>query len=364
MSVNTYDFLVATREHRVVDHDKVLNEASKPTYFCLSRMMKSAEKKFKGGKQLKDFVLGSETSSGGFYNPHDTFSITNQDGLFPITVNWAYHHRAYATVDEETTLNAGDKQAFVDLLMKQENGCAVDAANDWETALWALPNKEVMEDAATAQEAQRPFSILSLVTRDGLAPTASNGGKATGSSDWTTVQGIDPSANTFWRNASGTYTGASATSTTVGIIPAFDDMIEEVHYESPDMLTKYIDSPERQKRAIVTSKDGVTTYKACLRAVNDEMNRLVDPSIQGPQFEGIPVKRISELDGLGWTAGQPDYIWLDFEYLCPFYQTDNFFKEKIVKGGIEHPNKIGVYKFSWYNQILRSRRRMGRIYAT
>lgn len=363
MGVNTYDFLQATREKRVVDHKRVLNEVSKSTYFCLSRMFKSAEKKFKGGKSLKDFVLGSATSSGGFYNPHETFSIQNQDGLFPIDVPWAYHHRAYATVDEEIELNAGDAAAFVDMLMKQESGCVVDAANDWEEALWALPNKERMEDSATEQSAQKPYSVLSLVTRDGLAPSSSNGGLASGSSAWTTVQGINPSTNTFWQNANGTYSAADPTSLEDGIIPAFDDMLEDVKYESPDMLSKYVDDPSRQKRCIVTSKDGVVTYKKTLRASNDRMERLNDPTIQGPQFEGIPVKRVSELDGLGWTAGNPDYIWLDFEYLCPFFHTTHFFKEKIVPGGLEHPNKNGVYKFSWYNQILRSRRRMGRVYA-
>lgn len=363
MSINTYDYLQATRPFRVVNHQKVLNEASKATYFCLSRMMKSAEKKFKGGKELKDFVLGSETSSGGFYNPHEAFSIQNKDGLHPITVPWAYHHRVFATVDEEIDNNAGDKAAFVDMLMKQENGCVVDAANDWEEALWALPNKERMEDAATDQSAQKPYSILSLVTRDGLAPSSSNGGLASGSSTWTTVQGINPSTYSFWRNATGTYSASDPTSLEDGIIPAFDDMLEEVKYESPDMLSKYVDDPSRQKRCIVTSKDGIVTYKKTLRGANDRMERLVDPSIQGPQFEGIPLKRVSELEGLGWTSGNPDYIWLDFEYVCPFFKTDKFFKEKIVPGGLEHPNKNGVYKFTQYNAIVRSRRRLGRIYA-
>lgn len=362
MSVNTYDFLLATRDKRVVDHRKVMNETSKNTYFFLSKMMKSSEKKFKGGKKLKDFVLGDETSTGGFYNPHEAFSVQVRDGLHPITVPWAYHQRHYATVDEETELNDGDPDAFVSTIMAQESGCVVGAANDWEEALWALPYKERMEDDATAVTAQRPYSILSLVTRDGLAPSSSNGGVA-GGSNWSTVQGIDPSANTWWQNQTKTYAASDPTAQSGGLIGAFDEMIELVDFESPDMLTQYVDSPDRQKKVIATSTNGITVYKECLRAVNDRMGALNDPSIRGPQYQGVPLKKVSQLDSLGWTAGNPDYLWLDFSVMHPFFHSGHFFKEKVVPGGTDHPNKSVVFKFTWYNLIMRSRRRQGRVYA-
>lgn len=361
MSSLTHDFLVATRDKRVVDHDKVINEASKNSYICLSRMMKSNSKKFKGGRKLVDQVIGKEGTTGGFYDPNKPFTLQNKDVLTQIEVNWAYHHRGYPLVDEQTDLNKGDSSRFVDLCMALESSAVVDAANDWEQALWALPDKRYMEDTAQ-QEHQRPFSIPAVITRDGLAPSSSNGGVAAGSGNWTTVQTVDPSTNAFWRNQNNTY--AAATPTGVGgIITAFDTMIERVKFDNPDMTAQYINSPERQKRAIITSTDGVTTFKAALRAQNDRMERLNDPTISGPQFDGVPMMKASELDGYGWTTANADYFWVDFEYLVPFFHSSHFFAEKIAQGSIENPNKVGVFKFTWYNALCRSRRRMGRTYA-
>lgn len=359
----TADFLIATRDMRVVDHKRVLNETSKGEYFFLSKMFMDSKLTFKGGKKLKDFVQGSSTSSGGFYNPHDAFSIQIKDGLHPITVPWAFHSQHYATVDEEAELNDGDPAAFVDYVMAQEGGCVVDAANTWEESLFALPYKERMEDDATSQNAQRPYSILSLITRDGLAPTSSNGGVASGSSNWTTVQGINPTTNIWWKNQFKTYSASDPNAQSGGLISSFDSMVEKVKFASPDMLSQYVSSPERQSKVIITSEDGVVVYKEALRSQNDRMAALNDPSIRGPQYEGIPVKRVTQLDSLGWTAGNPDYLWLDMSVVKPFFHKGYFFKEKVVDGGVDHPNKTVCFKFTRYNIVVRSRRRLGRVYA-
>ena len=90
MSVQINDFLSATRDQRVVGRNRLLSEATKPRYFCLSRMFKNAEEKFKGGENLKDFIQGDTLGNAGHYNPNDRFNVSTRDTLTPITVPWAF----------------------------------------------------------------------------------------------------------------------------------------------------------------------------------------------------------------------------------------------------------------------------------
>ena len=363
MSIDINDWLADTRDVRVVGRDQLLSEATKPRYFCLSKMFKNAEKRFKGGENLKDYVQGESLGNASWYNPVDRFNVSTRDTQFPITVPWAFCQGHYPIVKEAQSLNAGDDDAFVDYVMSLEQACLVDKVNLLEESCWGLPNRELMEDTNTQGEARQPYSFLSLITRDGLAPSASNGGLATGSSAWTTVQTINPSTYTWWQNQNETYTAGDPHNSESGILNAFDVMIEKVQFEAPGPLRRYAEDTTLQGQVIATNLDGIKTYKSTLRANNDRMDALNDPTIRGPQFQGVPVVYVSELDNAGWTADQPDYLFINLNWVFPFVHTDNYFSETITPGGVNHPNKTVVWKFTWTNRIMRSRRRQGRVYA-
>jgi len=364
MSLDINDWLTVTRDERIVGKNQLLNEATKQRYFCMSKMWKNAEEKFRGGENLVDHIQGDTLGNAGRYNPEDRFNVSTRDTTVPISVPWAYLQAHYPVVREARELNSGNVSAFVNYMLVLEQGCLVDKVNVMEEECWALPNRELMEDANTELQARQPYSILSFITRDGLAPSATNGGLATGSSAWTTIQSINPTTRTWFRNQTQNYNSAAKNDLNDGIVPAMDAMIEEVQFDMPGELAKYAEDQGLQNQCIVTNLEGLTDYKAALRSLNDQMSMLSDPTIRGAQFNGVPVKFISELENAGWTAGQPDFLFINFSFLFPFVHTNNYMREEITPGGPEHPNKTVVWKFTWNNVICRSRRRQGRISAS
>lgn len=362
--VNFGDFLRATRDVKYTSPETLIIEASKNTYF-ISRALKGQplSDTFKGGSKLVEKILAGTNNNFSFYAPNATFSPSSTDTLKEIEVNWAFAQAHFVWTDETTTLNAGDPIKFIDLKKAYEAGALVDTLNGMERSVWAAPNYDKMESvAASPREA---YSILSFVTRDGLVPAVGNGGIATGSSAWSTLQTLSPSAagNEWYRNAYKSYTASKPSDIDTGIIPGLDDLTMQVRFEMPTALRKYSENEKLQKQTIVTNRQGVTKYKAALRANNDRMDMLKDPAISGPQFQGIPVEYVSELDNAGWTDNQPDYLLLNFDYLRMFIHSDWFLKSKSTDGGSTQPNSHVEYYFSWFNWICRSRRRQGRLFA-
>jgi hypothetical protein len=307
---------------------------------------------------LVDQIQAGTAGSFGFYSPNDEFSPRQVDTLKTIEVNWAFAQSHYVIVEETATLNEGDPDAYLSYVDSLEMGCIVDTVNGLEEALWAAPNSATMESASA--DPRVPYSLLCFNTRSGTLPaTGVDGADAS----WTTLQTINPTTDSWFQNATATYDDTQPDNLDAGLLQAMDLIVMRTGFEMPDALRKYSTDDALQKHVIVTNEDGIRFYKARLRAVNDRMERLVDPSINGPQFGGVPLKYVSELDDL-WTAGQPDYLFYNLNYLWPWFHATKFMAEKIADGGAKQPNTTVVYKFSWYNLICRSRRRQGRVYAS
>lgn len=357
--VNHRDFLEATRDQRVVSKDVLLNETTKNNYFFFSQMMKRSEKKFKGGTKLVDKIQGESNGSFSFYSPNDEFAPQQIDTLKTIEVNWAFAQSHYVLIKETAVLNAGDPIAYLDYVKSLEQSCVVDTIDGLEEALWDTPDSATMESSSA--DPRVSYSLLCYNTRDGLAPSSTNGG-VTGA-DWTTLQNLAPSTESWYRNKFKSYNAATPDDPDSGLISSFDDIVLQTKFEMPDALRKYGQDDDLKKHCITTSRDGITFYKARLRALNDRMEMLRDPAINGPQFNGVPLIYVAELDNQGWTDNQPDYLFWNFNYLIPWFHTDMYLDEVITDGGSKQPNSTVIYKFTWYNLICRSRRRQGRVFA-
>lgn len=363
MSINVADFLLGTREERASEASKIYSEATLARYFCHSRMWKAAEDPFKGGEQLVDFIQGDDLGTAGYYNPVQKFNVGNRDVLKQITVYWGFLQCHYPLLDEVVLLNANDANKLVDYALNQEKAALVSSLNVQERGLFAKPNVATMETAALDDDQVRaPYSLLCFMTRDGLAPSSTNGGVADGTADWTTVHGV-PTSNPWWRNQTATYNTTTPTSGTDGVVPMFDELVEDTEFELPDPIRTLGESPTRSAQAILTTRYGIPLYKQCLRAINDQMERVSDPAIKGPQYEGIVLKSISELENLGWTATRPDYLWVDLSVVKPFVNPLFNGSEVVAARTPEHINRTVVFKRWAHNRICRSRRRLGRGYA-
>lgn len=355
------DWLLSTRDIRVAPRSTLLNQATLRRYFH-DQMFKKHGLKFKGGTKLVERIQFRDPNTWGPYNPNQEFAPRQHDTMTSIETNWAFYKADYTIIDETAELNTGDPNAYVDYIMSLEQGCKVDVANGIEKDLWALPNDGTME-SPVGQTAGESYSILCFITRDGLAPSSTNGGIATGSSNWTTLQTKNPTGNSWYQNQNRTYNSLTPDHADDGLVAGMDRMVEEVKFEMPDGVQSYVESDDLQSYVIATNLDGRAFYKSRLRELNDRMVHLHDPKISGPQYEGIPVKYVSELDKQNWTVGQPDYLFINLNWLVPWFHTDYFMKEKVTTGGPTQPNSTTVYKFTWKNLICRNRREQGRLYA-
>jgi hypothetical protein len=356
------DFLLATRDVKFASKETLVNEATKNTYF-LTRCLKGkgVNEVFKGGTKLVEDVLANTSGNFSFYNPNQEFSPSATDTLKRIEVPWAFAQTHYVYTKETTKLNAGDPNAYVNLKKAYEMGAQTDNINGMETALWTKPNFDLMESASA--ETRHPYSIPAFITRDGLVPASGNGGIATDSSPWTSLQTLSPTTFPWYRNKFKSYSAADPTNPDTGIVAMFDDLTLQVQFDMPTALKKYSEQESLQKQVIATNKDGVTLYKKSLRALNDRMNDLRDPAISGPQYLGIPIDYVALLDEAGWTANQPDYFLINFNYMKPIFHEEMYMDEVLKDGGAKQPNTNVVYYFTWYNFINTSRRRQGRGYA-
>jgi hypothetical protein len=361
------DFQVATRDILITPKDVLLNESTKESYvYDLLFTDMDVNKAFRGGTKLVDRIQASSGSRGSFYNPNDGITPSQTDTLVSVEYPWAFYQNHYAYVEETTGLNAGDPAAYVNLQKSYEGDCMVNTVNDLDSALFALPNQTLMEAASTGDDNARvAMSILAFVTRDGEVPAAGNGGIESGSSAWTTIGQINPTTNDWWKNKFKTYTAANVADLGDGLLPAFDDIVIQTNFPMPTALRPWSDPKNTAQRKvnIFTSRNGIVVYNQVLRSINDRMASFTDPAINGPQFRGLPMVPSSGLDDLGWTDGSPDYLFLNLNFMHPFFRTGWFLKTKTMPAGVNQPNTDVTYKFVHYNLSCRSRRRQGRVSA-
>src|SRR5690606_13229558 len=107
---------------------------------------------------------------------------------------------------------------------------------------------------------------------------------------------IDPAIETRWRNQIVSYDQLQLDDEDVGLLQAFDDMMERIKFVPPETSSQYFENDDLNAMKIVTNRNGIKIYKARLRAGNESFRMQQDPSYTMPVFDGIPIKHIDELN--------------------------------------------------------------------
>lgn len=345
------NFVLSTGQKLRTGPDEILNDATKNTYI-ISRMLKGAGAAdvIQSGTKIVDRLMLNDTGTGVYYDPNETLSIENIDTLQTIEVNWRFFANHFSYTEQEVNLNSGDQQTYYKNLLKvKRQGMVTDTFNTMEEKLWSSPVNADME-AATGK---LPFSLRTYVTVDGLAP-----------SGFTTVQTLNPTTQSRWRNQFSDYDSTDLTNPDTGLVQAFDEIFLKCRFKSP-RPGEYFENDEFQQMGIFTNRDGRMIF---LRLTRDSNDRLVGNDLgsqnTGLAYAGLPVEYIAELDNAGWTAGQPRYEFLNLKYLKPVWHSEEYMKEKEP---IRHPNQPfswAVWSSTYYNLFCSSRRRQGVVFPT
>lgn len=335
--------------------DDIVNDAVKNTYF-LGRMLKGRDttESVQSGQKIVDRIQLNDVGTAEFYHPNEDLDIQNVDSMISISVDWRFIADHYSYTQQEVTLNTGDPQTYYkNLLKSKRQACHTSLYNKMENALWATPSNSGME----ASSGKVPYSIPALITEDGLAP-----------SGFTTLQTVNPTNEAGWRNQVENYDPDNITDTNDGLVRAMDRMWYKVQFVAPTGgMQEYHESDMLQKMVIATNLDGVTIIQTLTRDANDRLTPANNLGwIAGKAlYAGLPLDYVSTLNtalvnsGSAIEAGKPWFYYINLNYLYPIYHSDKYMTEEEPMKHPRQPFSRVVWKNTYYNLFMRSRKRQG-----
>jgi hypothetical protein len=359
------DFVLATKAHKITPTTEILNECARRSYL-LALMLKGRgnDEVVQTGSKIIDQIQLKKMANAGFYRPNQNLQPKGVDTLTQISCPWRFHQGNYGWTNEQVRLQmaAGGNPADVYTRLKTswEQACQLDIWDSMEEALFSTPDTNDME----ADGGLVPYSIKCFLTNDGLAPAG-----------FTTIQGVNPTTETRWRNQFETFDWSTATGggdTADTLYTAFDRMWRKLRWKRIAGFNNGVGSPgtDFDKVKILTNQQGVNGYLALNRASND---RLRAPGkgrndagwgTDDAAFNNIDILDLEILDETE-TDGQPPFFWVHLDYLFPVYHGDTFMEEVgPMRGSVNQPFSWAVYKNTYYNLMCRSRRRQGKIFTT
>lgn len=431
------DFMAATGPTYLTSADAVINEAVKNTY-AFSRLLKdkTSEATVQGGNEIRDVIMFDDSSTYDHYLPNDTFNWRNAQVLDTIKCPWRFSLDHMAWTDHEVELNAGEgagrdyvKSQYKRLKRQKEQRLWTSLLNGFENDLWYTTFGQSAEMEGTG--GKLPFSLPAFITEvPDFNNTALGGPRGGAPLGWTSVMGLaqnegknDTDGEIRWTNQISHYnstasatggvgagannprvtltnnangrdtTGANFTTTSGGLITAFDDMFLKLEFTPPSTKQEYFEKPALNRQMILCSRLGINQYKQCLRQFNDTLVSYQDAAYGAPAFSGIELMYCSNLDNAAIFPGGASgsiptrtaasgalsanfstsvgcdeatatdagarYYWVNGNYLTPIYHSRRFFtKHEVMK----HPNQPFTYVQvvdCWWNLFCNSRQRHG-----
>lgn len=377
------DFVEGTGPSYISSAQDVVNDAQKRTYtfgWLLGGDIAS-KKVVRGGSEIREKVFFEHGDTFMFHNPGETRDWRNPQKLVRIRAFWRFAEAHMSWNRQEVMLNDavryGDAetrfQQYVDLRNQKERMMWTDKWAGMEEALWAQPTTDM-----EGENGKIPFSIPAFINEDtsGLFDPQD-------STAFTTIESIDPTDAALGRTGfvpqQRTYSNAVASNDDMfrgnTILGQFDLMFQDLDFQQPPTYKEYFQNPQYNKFRIATSTVGRAVAQQALRGAQDQfvIGGRQDPAYPNPQFNGIPIMRVEELDtatlydsGSSTTVAEgtadivgPRFYWINTEYLCPvFHDAMYFAKDEVLR----HPNDTDTYVMpvnTWYNVICTSRRRQG-----
>jgi hypothetical protein len=377
--VNFTDFVNATGPAYVRSATDFLNEAVRQSYL-LGRFLKgrTADEVLQGGDTIKDLVMFDEANTYQKYQPNEELNWTQPQVTVEQELDWRFSLDQESWTDQEIELNmpSGMSRGYANVQYKKRK--KIIEARMWTSMINGM-DKDLMaspDSGANQMEAntgKEPLSIPAYITED----TTNYHSAGTGDGTWTTIMGIDPAAQSKWRNQVETYDyddPDDSDGDADGLIDAFDNMITKVDFKAPGFHDEHFEpSYSGLREFIICSRGGLNQYKRLLRASNDTLVQKQDAAYNRPQFSGIDLIYATTMDTLSMVWGASGtaatetsfttdgyrYYWVNANYLKPVYHVRRYF-HKLAPFFLEKQPYTHVRPCdSWWNLFCGSRQRQG-----
>lgn len=377
---NFTDFVKFTGPAYYSSPDKFLNEAVKTTY-SMPRFLKGKgmDKVVQSGENIKDDVMFDEARTFQNYQPNAEFTWTQPQVATEQSIEWRFSIDHMSWTDHEITLNMNSgfsreyaATQYKKLRKKIEQRMWTSIINGLEEKLWqGVTTTAGLSSQMETASGSEQYSIPAFITEDTTNYHAANG-------SWSTIMGIDPATESKWRNQVETYDYDDPDDSDGdgdGVIDAFDNMLTKIMFVPPDFHKEHFEgeNAEHSRQFIACSRGGLNLYKRLLRAANDTLVRKQDASYNRPQFDGIDLVYVAQLDSLSHTWGTNTtaatetayttdgyrYWWLNGNYLTPVFHSERYFFKKDPFFLEKQPYTWVCPVDCWWNVFMHSRQRQG-----
>lgn len=357
LSLFTDFFTHTTGPAYLTDPGSVINDAQLRNFESLTAFYR-ARKEVQGGSSIKDMILLDDPGTAGTYTPGDSASVQNVQGGTTISVPWRFIRVPITWTEAEILLNEGGSSSstvgqfhqFKRLKEFKYQQAYTSLMNFCERKLVAAASNSDME----ANTGSEPYSIFAFLTSDGLAP-----------SGFTTVQGVNPTTKTLWRNQNTTYTAATPYDTDNGIVAGFDTISQLVQFKRPPTSQQYFSDDDFRRQIIFTNREGRRDYMKALRANND-ITRAgpQDPAYGSPVFLNIPVVANEGMDdATSFSSGSPDFLFFNANHMKLIFHRSKFMQVSEPMRFADKPDTVVVWVDCYMNLFCASRQRHGYLSA-
>lgn len=368
------DFVLATKSAPLSDVNTLINQATRYRTSLIPRMLsgRTEQELLQSGKDITDFIQLSTTSSYQDYNPTDNFNYTASNSLSQLTAPWRFSKVSSVTWEHELLLQNGDsKTVFKKVKLAKLIEMEQSFWEGMEASLWAAPNNDTME-ASTVVGTGAPYSLRCFITADGLVPSTTNGGLATGDVAWSTIMGQNPTTKTNWRNQYETFDNTSATTRRAdsGLLNAMNLMWLDVQFKSPSTSEEYWKNTQLNKMVICACKRAIAELIIIASGKNNIMTPVHDVGYLNGKvtFAGIPLEYIAALDDID-TYGDGDgvysgekawsYRFINFNHIKPIFHAQKFRQRMEKDGGAASPHAKVLIEDTWHQLWCANRREQG-----
>jgi hypothetical protein len=361
----------------VTSPDEFLNEAvfRMP---ILGRLLRgrAASVVLQGGQKIRDIIKLNVPITGGHFLPNEPIEYQIAENGVLHEVEWRFHREHMGYVESVIALNmvAGlspdSRRTFYKrLLFSIEQDLWTKIYNGLENDTLADPANDAASTEGTG--GRRPLPLYAIVNEydNGLPP------------GWTTVAGVDPTANEGWVPIRKRYDytdAADEDNDNDGLLDAFEQTYQELQWQpiaDGPAAQKYFQKSgmDPARRFIAASAEGLTLYHRQLQERNDTLNRWGDPHFGQPKYADVEVVQVSQMGKVKWYAGSggnttetsatvttkgPRYLWLDGNYLKPIFHVTRYFEMTEWMRLQNQPDTMVRNVFTYWNLFPCSRQRL------
>ena len=380
------DFMLSTGPSFLTGPEDIVNDAVKNTYI-LARFIygKTMSEMIQGGNSIKDNIFLAADSNATNYKVNAEFNYRNPQVLSQWSIPWRFTKDEMVWTDHEIELNVGElgsgarHHRFKTLKNSKEQNLYTGFIKFIDDQFYAPSDVAEME----ASDGEIPYALTCFITENGatLTPNTTqfgtvplNGPDATA---WTTVMGINPTTKPNWRNVVEVYgtigpvTGDTGTNANTHLFRALSRAYFRVRF---DRVPKYpqVSDPTSVPTFMPASLWGLGLYESALRVGQDTWVGKQDPAFAGPQFRGIELVYVSDLDTAAifpGTAGAlatesgsavndgPRYWGVNGTYMLKVLHRNRYFYKKAPFSPSKQPYTHIMITDLWHNNVCRSRRR-------